>query len=252
MLRWGDPVYPDAPAFDPMRQTAAAQERLFGFNNDFVAFMPLPPQSKRSNHGLLCVNHESTTSRMIFPCLGRSVLTRIDGAAGVTEPALPGHAPELSLEQVEIEMSAHGHSIVEVKLVNSAWKAIADSPFNRRISSLSTPMRLSGPAAGHARLKTSGDPDGIKVLCTLNNYAGGVTPWNTAPIAEENFNHYFSGYPAQTAEACNHAQYGVAPDKSRFQWRGSMTASMWKRNPMSQIALAGLLNLIRIIPNQIP
>lgn len=102
--------------------------------------------------------------------------------------------------------------------MNGAWKAIADSPFNRRISSLSTPMRVSGPAAGHARLKTSGDPDGIKVIGTLNNCAGGVTPWNTVLIAEENFNHYFSGDPAQTAEASNHAQYGVAPDKTRFQW----------------------------------
>lgn len=82
VIRWGDPVYPDAPAFDPMRQTAAAQERQFGFNNDFMAFMPLPPQSKRSNHGLLCVNHEFTTSRMMFPGLGASVQTRIDGAAG--------------------------------------------------------------------------------------------------------------------------------------------------------------------------
>jgi len=218
VIRWGDPVYADAPAFDPMRQTAAAQERQFGFNNDFVAFMPLPPQSKRSNHGLLCVNHEFTTSRMMFPGLSSSLQNRIEGAIGVTAQALLGQMPELSREQIAVEMSAHGHSIVEVKLLNGAWKVMTDSPFNRRISSLSTPIRLSGPAAGHARLKTAEDPDGTKVIGTLNNCAGGVTPWNTVLIAEENFNHYFSGDPAQTAEAGNHAQYGVAPDKTRFQW----------------------------------
>ncbi|HAK62624.1 MAG TPA: hypothetical protein DCO82_05210, partial [Alphaproteobacteria bacterium] len=43
--------------FDPLHQTAAAQERQFGYNNDFVAFLPLPPGSKNSGNGLLCVNH---------------------------------------------------------------------------------------------------------------------------------------------------------------------------------------------------
>lgn len=215
LIRWGDPVYADAPAFDPIRQTAAAQERQFGFNNDFVAFMPLPPQSKRSNHGLLCVNHEFTNSRMMFPGQNAPENTPVAAAAA---SARPDQMPELSREQVEIEMAAHGHSIVEVKFQNGAWRVIADSPFNRRFSMLSTPMRISGPAAGHARLKTAADPDGIKVIGTLNNCAGGVTPWNTVLIAEENFNFYFSGDPAQTVEAANHQRYGVLPDKTRYQW----------------------------------
>ena len=32
LIRWGDPVLPDAPAFDPMNQTAAAQATQFGYN----------------------------------------------------------------------------------------------------------------------------------------------------------------------------------------------------------------------------
>ena len=41
LLRWGDPLFPDAPAFDPRKQSARSQERQFGYNNDFVGFIPL-------------------------------------------------------------------------------------------------------------------------------------------------------------------------------------------------------------------
>ncbi len=42
LIRWGDKVAPDAPAFDVAKQSAAAQEKQFGYNNDFMAYMPLP------------------------------------------------------------------------------------------------------------------------------------------------------------------------------------------------------------------
>lgn len=217
LIRWGDPVYPDAPAFDPAGQTAAAQERQFGFNNDFVAFMPLPPFSKKSNAGLLCVNHEFTNARMMFPGLTLAMQAKFEGVVGVTAQTLFGQMPDLTREQVDIEMAAHGHSVVEIRFQKGEWKVITDSPFNRRLSMLSTPMRLSGPAAGHARLKTSADPEGATVIGTLNNCAGGVTPWGTVLIAEENFNFYFSGDPSASSEADNHARYGVTGE-ARFQW----------------------------------
>ena len=40
VVRWGDPVLPDAPAFDLDHQTADAQAKQFGYNNDFVALLP--------------------------------------------------------------------------------------------------------------------------------------------------------------------------------------------------------------------
>ena len=44
LLRWGDPLFADSPAFDPTAQSAAAQLKQFGYNNDYVAFFPLDEQ----------------------------------------------------------------------------------------------------------------------------------------------------------------------------------------------------------------
>ncbi len=174
LIRWGDPLFPDSPAFNPTAQTAAAQLKQFGYNNDYVAFFPLDGAGKR---GLLCVNHEYTNEEVMFPGIGKRQDT--SGFEDMT--------PEL----VDIEMAAHGVSIVEIAREGEDWRVVLDSPYNRRISPGNTEMKVDGPAAGDPRLKTGADPSGKTILGTLNNCAGGRTPWGTYLTAEENFHGYF-------------------------------------------------------------
>ncbi len=201
LLRWGDPITADAPEFDVMNQTADAQLKQFGYNNDYVGFTALNDDGTR---GLLCVNHEYTNEEVMFPGLGRQDRA---GFEGMTE------------ELVKIEMAAHGGSVVEIaKGPDGKWALVRDSRYNRRITPLNTEMTFSGPAAGHDRMKTNADPSGRVVIGTLNNCAGGMTPWGTYLMAEENFHGYFwtdvvdgEGKPdiSGQAEAAQMKRYGV-------------------------------------------
>ena len=67
LIRWGDALFDGVDDFDPQNQTAERQAKQFGFNNDFIGFLPLPLGSQNSDHGLLTVNHEYTNATMMFP-----------------------------------------------------------------------------------------------------------------------------------------------------------------------------------------
>ncbi|GJE27279.1 PhoX family protein [Methylobacterium organophilum] len=186
LLRWGDPLFPDAPAFDPAAQSAERQERQFGYNNDFVGFITLDGSAAR---GLLVVNHEYTNAELMFP--GLNAADRKGVIAGI------------GADQVAIEMAAHGGSVVEIRREDGRWRPVPGSPYTRRITAR-TPIALTGPAAGHPRLVTEADPTGRRVEGMINNCSGGVTPWGTWLSGEENFPYYFLGaLPEGHAEARN-------------------------------------------------
>jgi uncharacterized protein len=83
-------------------------------------------------------------------------------------------------------------SVIEVRETAGTWEIVRPSRFARRFTG-NTPMTISGPAAGHALMKTAADATGTRALGTLNNCGSGVTPWGTYLTCEENFIGYFSG-----------------------------------------------------------
>jgi secreted PhoX family phosphatase len=200
LIRWGDKISTDSPTFDVNKLTAATQEKQFGYNCDFLGYLPLPLGSSSGENGLLWVNHEYTIAALMWPGLGEGDAANL----------------KTSQEQSNVEIAAHGGSVVEVKRAGGKWQVIENSKYNRRITG-TTPMTITGPAAGHARLKTSADATGTKVLGMLNNCAGGTTPWGTVLTAEENFNGYFGGDAEKTADAAMHKRYGIT-SKSWYSW----------------------------------
>ncbi|MFF5210224.1 PhoX family protein [Streptosporangium sp. NPDC000396] len=189
VVRWGDPVLPDAPAFDFENQTAAAQAAQFGYNCDFVTFFPLG-----GHRGLLWVNHEYTDENLMF--------RGYTNGTAATE------------EQIKIALAAHGGSVVEIERVGRSgqWKLVTQGRrrYNRRVT-VQTPMKFTGPAAGSDLLKTAADPAGVEPVGMLNNCAGGTTPWGTVLSGEENFNQYFvNGNGVPEAQKPFLTRYGVS------------------------------------------
>ncbi|GAA3960429.1 PhoX family protein [Actinoplanes auranticolor] len=202
VIRWGDPILPGVPRLDVHRQSARHQSGQFGYNNDFLGVLPLGRDGRRA---LLVANHEYTNEELMFPGF-------------TTQEAL-------SVEQVRVAMAAHGMSVVELERVDGTgqWRPVGGRhrPYNKRITMLDTPFRFTGPAAGHALLRTAADPRGLTPIGTLNNCAGGVTPWGTVLSGEENFNQYFvGGDAAPAALKPSLARYGISttarvPEESR-------------------------------------
>jgi secreted PhoX family phosphatase len=195
VIRWGDPLFRDAPRFDVNRQSARAQRRQFGYNNDFVGLLP----SWRGTR-LMVVNHEYTSETLMFPGYDASNPTRA---------------------QVETAWAAHGLSVVAVRerRRSGALEPIVGHPLNRRFHTTSR-FELTGPVAGHPLVRTTDDPKGRTVLGTLNNCAGGLTPWGTWLTAEENINQYFANAAQVTdpVASARLARYGIAGGGTERKW----------------------------------
>ncbi|NTA59897.1 PhoX family phosphatase [Agrobacterium tumefaciens] len=193
LLRWGDKVFQDSPEFDPHRQSREAQVRQFGYNNDYIGFLPINGARDR---GILVVNHEYTNAELMFP-----------GFADVVDGEV--QIGEYTEELVAIEIAAHGGTVIEIRSDDGQWRPVLESSYNRRITA-ETEMTLTGPVAGHERVRTNVDPSGTSVSGTLNNCAGGVTPWGTYLMAEENFHSHFIGELKKGhREADNYERIGV-------------------------------------------
>jgi secreted PhoX family phosphatase len=209
ILRWGDPLFWNSPAFDPSRPNADAQELQFGYNNDYLDILV---QDRRGREALLVCNHEYVNRGIMFPTFSAAE----------------------ELEVIKTTIAAHGMSVVELERNGRGrpWRYVRGGRKNRRITA-ATPFRLTGPAAGGALVKTAADPSGTRVYGTFGNCAGGTTPWGTVLSGEENFNGYFIADP----NAVGSKRYGLSRPSS-----GETTNKWEKVDPRFDATKAGYQN----------
>lgn len=190
LVRWGDPLFSTRDAFDPATVTPEQAARQFGYNCDYVDVL----EDRGGRTGLLVVNHEYTNENIMFP---------------------PATTPAEVERQRRVGMAAHGMSVVAVQRSRSGepWSYRVGARQNRRIT-VSTPFAFSGPAAGSPLLRTVDDPAGTTPVGTLNNCAGGTTPWGTVLSGEENFNQYFRTAGTSAADR----RYGLADRATTRGW----------------------------------
>ncbi len=145
LISWGD---------------AVNSKETFGYNNDFIAFIPL---ENSSNEGLMWVNHE-----YIHPLF-------------VSGHIIDDNYIRKTKAQAEVEMKAVGGSIIHIKKYGDTWKLVEGSQYNRRLDA-TTPIPFSKQTEVYGKKLAIG---------TLANCAGGVTPWKTFLTCEENYQNFY-------------------------------------------------------------
>jgi uncharacterized protein len=214
LISWGDPLFegiaPAKPARGaPFTYTRTEQEMRFGTYNDMIALFPAtwayPWPENTQSRMIMCVNHEAVSPFM-------------------TAPPAVGAAWSASAEALEAMYSSMGVSVVELAHdgISGDWRVVkGPAPgqgLNRRVTPFSEVI-FDGPAANHPWVKTAcanvvatehartGAPKvaGAVKVGTLQNCAGGYTPWGTYLTAEENINNVFFTKQA-TSSALTSAQ----------------------------------------------
>lgn len=193
LFAWGDPVGDGPPFRSDAGNSADEQAAQAGMHHDGMHFFPFVDGGRPSStHGLLCINHEYTDEGLLHT----------DGMA------------DWSHAKTRKSQNAHGVSVIEVELRGERWQVRRPSAYARRITAR-TPLRIDGPAAGSAALRTRDDRRGNVVFGTLGNCAMGVTPWGTYLSCEENFNLYFNGLGEPTAAQ---KRYGIRAKGAGMRW----------------------------------
>ena len=208
IFRLGDPLTASTSAYrNDGNDTPESFATRAGDHHDGMQFFPLgadgKPSTTASDRGLLAINHEAITPAFLH-------------ANGVSVTGTGNSQVRTSADEVLREFYVHGVSVVEVRRAASgAWSTVQDSPFNRRIHTL-TDTVLSGPAAKSSAMATKYSPDGSRTRGTINNCGNGYTPWGTYLTCEENFAGYFRRITAvddpkrSAKEKTALARYGVA------------------------------------------
>lgn len=205
-LPWGTPLTDANARYQADgRNTALEQARQVGSHHDGMHFFPIDVKQggASSVEGLLVMNHEYVDPNILHA----------NGPSPLPRPQ----------QEVFKELMAHGVSVAHViKMPNNDWQLVENSPYNRRVTA-ATPMQMSGPAAGHAKLRTRYSPDGTSTRGTINNCAHGYTPWGTYLTCEENWAGSFVNHDNEHPR--EHRRYGVRRGHSRYYWETASPTS---------------------------
>ncbi len=177
-------MVPEAPSFSARRHTAAAAAGQVGLGVERIGTLVL------SRSKVLAVaSHAHGPGDLPLP----------DGYDARTRAA--------------ISIASQGISVVTVRRPRrTAQWAVAEptrAALNRRVHG-GTVCKLTGPAAGDARLRTAADPRGTHVRGTVGSTTGTVTPWGAVLVGEGRFADCFDASgPLEPAVASSFARYGL-------------------------------------------
>ena len=183
LLRLGDPIAANVPAYkNDGTDSAASFAFRAGDHHDAIQYYGMDangrPDPSSATRALLVQNHEAITPVFLHP-------------AGVTATGSGAQQARTVPDEVLREFFVHGVSIIEIGRDGSGqWTYKKDSPFNRRIHTL-TEMAITGPAARTPYMVTKFSLTGSHTRGTVNNCAHGYTPWHTYLTCEENYANYF-------------------------------------------------------------
>lgn len=261
LCSWGDPLFEDIEDAKiqegaPFNLCRSEQEMRFGTNNDMFALFPKKyqyPWPKTAQDWIICSNNESIQSRLI------------------TTSSQPNS------QEIEGMYAAMGVSICEVKHDANvgSWKIVKNKTkgagLNRRLTPFSE-MVFDGPAKNHKRVLDGAritnsfeaaagfrpkNKDGV--LCgTLQNCAGGFTPWGTYLTAEENIDNNFfisDTNSKKLSEARGQPGYEFEEDSfwfgNRFKFGGPDQFDL-ARNPNSTALYGWVVEIDPYDPNWTP
>ena len=171
MIRWGDAVLSDAPAFNPDIPNEAAAARQFGWDGIIAGIVNQPAAEDGVRRCVMVVAHPDVWPRIAFP-------------GGYDQPVVAG--------------KMQGASVLNLSFRGGRWVTVDGGYQSRRITD-GTLCRITGPAA-----PVLGDT----VQGLLAPQIGCVTPWNTVLLPEGHVSGWLRRLQGQAAGFANPA---IAP-----------------------------------------
>jgi secreted PhoX family phosphatase len=147
LIRWGDPVVPSAPPFDPAQTSPSAAGRQFGWDAMIAGIITPPPAQDGVDRLILVVAHPDVEARMAF-------------ADERDHPRIAG--------------LMQGLSVLNLSFRGGQWVTVDGGYQARRITD-GTLCQITGPAASVI---------GRAVQGVLAPQLGCVTPWNSILVPE--------------------------------------------------------------------